>query len=143
MNMANGRPELKRTGAGNSDASDSPCWPEIDVAGLVEEQARTMQVCNKINSIALRGGQMLAQRQAVALQEVFDDLSSTLKSSFSPGYLRHIPEHQAELTEKLVRRNLEHVRVAIEVANDVNASLWESIQMRVSETFSNHKTDRP
>lgn len=137
-----------------SDLSDGACAQQQDLQSkfqvltgnlnsVVEEQNLNAEFVNRITEIALRGAQMLAARQGAALRETFDELNTVFNVAANKSNDPSSAGTHMQFFEFSLNQGLEHLRVAFELANELNLATWDAYRERMDSALQNAKLGKP
>lgn len=99
-----------------------------------------IEFLERVNQVALRGAQTLVSRQSTALRSTFDEVDSLMHALTQNGSGAMDDDARQRYVATSVQCALEHVRVAMECAQEMNIATFDSMKERL-EAFT--QPDKP
>jgi hypothetical protein len=99
-----------------------------------------VEFLERVNQVALHGAQTLVSRQSTALRSTFDEVDSLMRALTQNSNGTMDADLQQRCVKTSVQCALEHVRVAMECAQEMNTATFEAMKERL-EAFT--QQDKP
>ncbi|MGH1482848.1 MAG: phasin family protein [Geminicoccales bacterium] len=94
-----------------------------------------VEFLERVNQVALHGAQTLVSRQSNALRSTFDEVDSLMRALTQNGNGTMDPDVQQRCVTTSIQCALEHVRVAMECAQEMNTATFDAMKERL-EVFT-------